>query len=563
MATLLNKKIAYHVLKDRTIRGSLVGLQELNKEHLLDRDLPFGKMDSDFAAALLNTQARAVYPVLSGAAVTLPAASTMDVSAFLAGVTESTGAPTLDTTVGSPTFRTLLNLGAATYSPDNKVMLRAVGPAASPDATETVKDANGAEVYGRLRKTGADWFVDFFHLVAAVETAYTIPAPIDAYVIYKHWVGLASNLLQDPGKAIIAAPGAVDVTESNNISQIALDLGIVLSNNGATSNPFGDGRSVIQRLVDHIAASADRHDTDDVDASGTVVVENLGASQTLTGTVNQVEANRVADRLAINTRVTTFFDELRSNGVVGLTAPVSVDAGLNLAVANFVAYVGGVRYVKAGNADILVGDDATTYIWVDVNGVIQTGAAFPDENTVQIAKLAKAVAAAGVVILTDEHRPLLQLDAKVYAVEAALQAHVDEDINAHAAAAVSYDPNDSDLTVGNLGVTPVANVQEAIDSVAAKLGAVHNEVQYMVLTQPDIDNATPEVVGGVPMKYIAITTTSAYEPGTNTMEVIVDGDDTDLGRVFTEPDANTVRVYFDPTEPFVVDQRIKLRWLAV
>jgi len=547
MATLLNRKIGYLTLVPQTITTTELKDQNVTNAKVKDRDLEFLKTNDSFAAALLDTTKRVVYPFIGGDKKSLPAASSMDVSVDFAGVSASIAAPVYDATA-----RTWSNLGAIVYNPENKVLLRAPG-AGGPDSTDSVRDSQGREVYGRLTKSGEVWTVSFYIDDNGTETAHTFAAPLEAYLIYKHWVPGSSSMLEDQGKTIVTAPGAVDISEANNIDQLAKDLGVTLTNNGAMSL----SESVITRLNKHVTAVAERHNTSDIDAHADVNIAGFADGGLLTGALNQLESNINSAAAAALANLRQYFNELRSNGVLGTASVVSVGAGLQVAVAAHTAYVGGRRWEVAAQ-NVTVPASATTKLWVDLNGDIQTGASYPaDLDTV--ARLGSATAdATNVTSVTDEHRALLELDQKVYDVEALLNAHIGS-TTAHAAANITFNNTTSQLK--NADESNVTQVQQAIDALQRRLNNIRFKEHVEVLTQAQIDGAT---VDGA-LKYIVITLPNGdtYEVGQNMLEVNVDGDIQELGRVYTEPNNTSIRLYFDPAEPLVEDQRVHLRWLAV
>lgn len=548
--TLLNKKVGHLQIKPGSLTTELYAAQSVTDAKMLDATLSFLKTNPSFAAALLDTQKRAVYPLIGGVAKTLPAAGSMVVTSDFSGVTPSTAAPSYNSGT-----RTWTNLGAVVYASDNKVLLRAAGPSGQPDGTDSVRTSAGNEVYGRLTHAAGVWTVTFYHAPAGVETAYSLPATVSAFIAYKHWVTLSNSLLEDQGKAIVTAPGAVDISERNDLVQIASDLGITLSNTGAFSNPFASGKSVIQRLVDHIAATSDRHSTSDVDCHVNVDISGFTDGGTLTVALNQIQSNINAVSTAGNAALKTFTDELRSNGVLGTPNALSAGSGLNVSIAALTAYVKGDRFVRTSTSQAVPGN-TTTYLWVDAAGAVQQGASYPGDLTL-IAKLGRVTTNSTIVTgVVDDHLALVELDQKVYDVESALNAHA-ASATAHPLANVTYDNTSQPLTLPD-NTTPVTDGQEAIESVVRRMNVSRFRTMVKVLIQTDIDNAT---VDGA-LRYIAITLPGgqSYEVGQDMMTVFYNGSLEELGRAYTEQSSTEVRFYFDPTDPLEADDRIFLRW---
>jgi len=551
--TLLNKKVAHLQVKVGSITNPLYAAQSITDDKVLDATLSFLKTNAAFATALLDTQKRAVYPLIGGDTKVLPAAGSTIVTADFAGVNPSTAVPTYN--AGT---RTWSNLGAVVYAPDNKVLLRQKGPSGQPTGSDSIADVNGNEIYGRLTHALGVWTVTFYHAPAGVEAAYSFGATVTAYVFYKHWVTGSSSLLEDQGKAIVSAPGSVDISEHNDLAQLASDLGITLTNTGVFSDPFANGKSVVLRLIDHIAATSDRHDTSDVDCHVDVNISGFTDSGLLTTALNQLQSNIDAVSLAGSTSLKTYTDELRSNGVLGLSGLLSAGAGLNVSIAAMTAYVKGDRFVRTLTSQA-VPANTTTYLWVDAAGGAQQGAAYPGDLSL-IAKLGRVTTNATIVTgVVDDHLALVELDQKVYDVEAALNAHA-ASATAHPLANITYDNTNNPLTLVD-GVTLVTDGQEAVESVVRRLNASRNRTYVKVLVQADIDNAT---VDGA-LRYIAITLPGAqtYEVGQDMMTVFYNGSVEELGRAYTEESATVVRFYFDPTDPLEEDDRIQLKWFSL
>jgi hypothetical protein len=579
MANLLNTKVAYLTLKDGTVINRLLGLQSVKNQNVEDATLGFEKTQVGFAQALLDTTKRVIPVQITAAAILLPAAGTMDVSAELAGTAVSAAAPTFD----APS-RTWTNLGAATYvgagaDAGNKVMLRAPGPAGQPDGTDPIKDANGNEVYARLSNAGGPngaWTLTFYHAPGGVEAPYTLPGATTAYAWFRQWVPGSSQLLEDQGRVIISSPGAVDINENNNIQQLAADLGVTLSNNGAASL----ARSVIQRIADHVGGitgpGAERHSTIDIDvevADG-VVVSGLGANATLKDALNQLQTNVTAASGAAQGNLEQYFNDLRSNGVLG-TAATLIDNGDNTAqpAAGRFAYVAGKRFAIPV-APVAVPDGTSLFFWVDNTGAVQTGLAYPGAG--EFTKLGKATAAGGVISFSalpnEAHRPLVELDQKVIDLETLLTTHI-ASTAAHALEDLTFDPTGTNLT--NPDNSPVANGQEAIVALDRRIDAIEFGFHRYTIQAGDIAGATPAPAIGANVAYFEVLIPGAkgtYIPGRNLMAVLVDGDPQDplaeyngagngYEGVFTEPANDRVRIHFDTTVPLEAGMKISLRWL--
>lgn len=553
MATLLNRKIGYLTLVDKTIRTAQIDDLAVGNAQIKNADVAFGKANDSFAAALLDTTKRAVYPMIGGDKQTLPAASSMDVSALMGAVAESSQAP-----VYNAALRAWDNLGAVTYPAENKVLIRVPDPASAPDGTGPLRSATGAEVFGRLTRPLGVWTVSFFTTDGTTESAYTLPATVNAFMVFKQWVPGSSSLLEDMGKLIVSAPGAVDITERNDLDQLAKELGVTLGANGQMTLT----KSISQRIADHVAGTAERHSSNMIDAHVDVNISNFADGGTLTAALNQLQQNITTASGGSSQALETYFNELRSNGVLGV-ADVLSDAlagDLTVNVAACVAYVAGKRFEIPAQT-VTVPAASTTYLWVTNAGVVQQGAAYPPALDT-IAKLGEVVSDATAIVVdgvTDEHRALVELDQKVLDVEKMIADHIGDELGAHAASAISL------TEVAGLfkadGITLVANAQEAIESLHRRLGAIKREEEIFVLSQAMIDGA---VVDGA-LKYILLSLSGGktYEINKGKMECIIDGDDQDLGRVFTEASTSSVRIYFDPAESLVAGQRVKLRWLAV
>lgn len=579
MADLMNKKVAYHAIKNGTILGRLVGDGELTDGKFAAETLAFLKTNAAFAQSLLDTTKRVIFVFIAGQAIALPAAGTMDVSAEMAGVAVSTAAPTFN--AGT---RTWSNLGAATYvgagaDAGNKVLLRLPGPSGSPDATDPLKDANGNEVYGRLTNAGGPngaWTLTFYHAPGGVEAAYVLPAPATSFVIFRQWVPGSSTLLEDQGRVIISSPGAVDITENNNIQQIAADIGITLNNTGAASL----AKTVIQRITDHVTGAtgvgAERHSALDIDieVGDGVVIAGLGDPVTLVDALNQLQANVSAAAGGAQSNLELYFNELRSNGVLGTANPLFDNGdGTVQAAAGRVAYVAGKRFAIPVAA-VAVPDPGSLVFWVDAAGAVQSGAAYPGAG--EFTKLGKATNNAGVItfsaLTADVHRPLVELDQKVIDIETLLAAHI-ASTAAHTADDITFDPTGTNLVRPDLA--PVATVAEAIKAVDTRIDAIEFGFYRHKIVAGDIAGAVAAPAVGATISYFEVVIpgpSGTYLTGRNLMTVILDGDVLDplaeyegVGNgwagAFTEAANDRVRVYFDTTEPLLADQIVTLKWL--
>lgn len=576
MASLLNRKIAYLTIKPGTITNSLLSADAVQNVNMLDATLGFEKTQDAFAAALLDTFKRVVLVWIGGTTLTLPAANTMNVSTQMAGVAVSAAAPSYNSGT-----RTWTNLGAATYvgagnDAGNKVLLRVPGPSGAPDATDPLKDAAGNEVYGKLTNTGGSngtWTLSFYHAPSGVEAAYTLPNMPSVYAYFRQWVSGSSQLLEDQGRIIISSPGAVDITENNNIQQLAADLGITLSNNGSASL----GISVIGRINQHVLGAAERHSTADIDVEvGDGVVVSGFATGTLAAILSQLQTNITAAASAAEANLETYTHELRSNGIVGISDPL-VDNGDNTVspVAARFAYVAGKRFAIPV-APVSVPDTTSRYFWVDAAGTVQTGVAYPGSG--EFAKLGKATNTGGVITFSmaapDLFLPLVQLDQKVLDTYNLLTAHI-ASTAAHAAVDITFDPTGTGLkTPGNVDV---ANVQEAIVAIDTRIDAIQFGFYRHKLVAGDISGAVAAPSIGANIAYIEIVipgSNGTYMPARNVMVVSVDGDPQDLlaeyegvgngySGAFTEPANDRIRLYYDTVEqPLEAGQAVSLRWLV-
>ena len=564
MSTLLPKKVAYHVIAPGTVKRQLVEAKAINDALVDDRTLTFRTFADNVASAVLDTVKRAVYPFVGSDPITLPAAGSVEVSTHLGGVAVSAATPLFDNVT-----RTWTNLGACVYAPDNKVLIRAKG-AQGPDATDAVTDAQGREVFGRLTNAGGPngtWTVTFYvETSPGVEAATTLAAPVDAFLIYKQWVSGSNSLLEDQGRTIVSAPNSIDIGEMNRIETLRQTLGLAaLSGDGQVQDPFGDGKTVIQKIQDHLnAVVGARHDSADIDAEDGLV-SGLAANSTLSAALAQLQANISAAGGSAATDLALYFDELRSDGVLGESDVLTAN-GASADVAALTAYVAGKRFSVAATS-VTPGAGQTLMVWVDAAGAVQSGAAYPVAPT-KFAKLGTVVEDAGAVTVTDEHLALVELDAKVYAIDELVKAHLIS-TTAHDAADIVFAAGATGLTLAD-GTTPVANTQQAIEAVVRRFNAVSMGIHSVTLNEGgggegDLTLATADAGFGANMAYLEFTLPGGqtYKPGTNTMFVFVDGDETNLGELFTEPANNKVRIYFDTTDPLIADMKIKLRWLNV
>jgi hypothetical protein len=122
----------------------------------------------------------------------------------------------------------------------------------------------GSDQTDALTFVTTDQFVGFFYNNGSVELPYAFGSAVARVVRYQQWVSGSSSLLEDSGRLIICNNSAVDVTETSNINQLRLDLGVTLSGTGSFSNPFGDSKSVVTKVTDHIAGTSEKHAASDI-----------------------------------------------------------------------------------------------------------------------------------------------------------------------------------------------------------------------------------------------------------------------------------------------------------
>lgn len=582
----LNRKIASLILVAGSVTTRELGDKQVTNQKLADASLDFAKTNAAFASAVLDTQRR-VASIGIGAGAQAVAGASFDASALLAGVPVSTALP-----VYSAATRQWSNLGAATYAPTgtdagNKVMLRAPGTQ-GPDATDTLKDAAGREIFGRLINAGGPtgtWTVTFYVSIAGVETA-TIVVATNAYLTYRQWVPGSSPLLEDTGRAVVTSPGAVDVSESNNATQLASELGVVLGGTGAATLPFG--KTFRQKWLDHLAGVvSERHTSDQVDASSAAIAAIPGAAPNATadGLFEQLQINLTTASAGAATMLRTYFKELRSPGVLGTAAVLSSSASNTVTVAAVTAYVAGKRFDVPGATYPTVNGSTAVY-WVDSTGAVVSGASYPAIG--DFAELGTAFTdGTGVVALVDDHRALVHLDQKVIDVENALAMHIAL-VTAHPAANITViataltDAFAAPMT--NPDTSAIGNVQQALNALAARMNAARKHFKIVKVTnsgnpasatEGDLAAAVADPAVAPTAKYLILSLPAGakYKTGTDTMECIIDSNDQDKldvsdpldpKGVFYEQDDTHVRIYFDSAQdPLQVGMSVKLRWQSL
>lgn len=158
---------------------------------------------------------------------------------------------------------------------------------------------------------------------------------------------------------------------------------------------------------------------------------------------------------------TPYFNELRSNGILGTASVATSDLlGLTLNIAAHTAYVKGQRFLVASQT-LTMPANVTTYVWTSQAGSVTTGAAYPTDLDT-IARIAAVTTdAVKITAVVDEHRPLVELDQKVLDIEKTASDHIADATGAHAASAISVSP----IT----GMT-AAQVQAAIEELKTMTG---------------------------------------------------------------------------------------------
>lgn len=206
----------------------------------------------------------------------------------------------------------------------------------------------------------------------------------------------------------------------------------------------------------------------------------------------------------------TYFSELRSNGILGLADIGAENAGdVDLFTGGRIAYVGGKRFeLNADSFDAALLADGTFKLWLDDVGAVQSGAAYP--GTGEFAKLGEIVVASGAVTsFTDEHLAMVQLDEKVYAVE----AKIDNFITLIAGVSGAANVGISDALADDLGVAHGSTVEDAVQAIADLKMA---KGRYTILAG-DLTDGT-----NISNGYVTMTVPS-YKVGSETMMVFVDG----------------------------------------
>lgn len=429
----LTNIIGFLGIKPRTVRSETIAIQGVDADNIRNRAVPFYKADDQFAVDLLNTTKRMVYPILGGAAQTVPAGNRFNATALLGATSPCLAEPTFDSDL-----RVWTDLGAIAYNPENMVSIRI--PGASPTASEPFRDDHGREVFGRLNyepATGA-WYVEFKRLIDGTEQPYSLTGDKSLLLVVRQWVPGSSSLLEDPGQVIVSAPGAVDITETNNIDQLAGELGVTLSNTGVPSRPFG--KSLFQKWIDHLLGMAgERHNTSQVDASPIVVDSVPGLTSTSNLDAALVAIQGEIDTLsdASETGFRQIIKEFRSNGILGVSSPIrSFDANA-VRVDSVIAYVDGQRFAVEGLTNVQIPSESFRVFYVDEAGVLQASYYYPDTPH---AKIGIATAnSAGTISIKEEFTPLRVLDQRVDSVEELLTAHIGT-TTAHPAGSITFDP---------------------------------------------------------------------------------------------------------------------------
>lgn len=484
---MLNNIIGFLGIKPRTVTSDIIAFEGVHAENIKDREIPFLKTDGRFAPDLLDTTKRMAYPILGGAAQTVPAGNRFNVTALLGSTSACIAPPTFNEST-----RTWTNLGAVCYTPENRVSIRV--PGNTPTASEPFHDDQGREVYGRLvyEASGA-WYIDFKRLIDGLEGPYTIPAEKSLLLVIRQWVPGSSALLEDPGQVIVSAPGAVDITETNNINQIAGEIGIVLSNSGQATRPLG--KSLIQKWIDHLLGMpTERHKTSQVDVSPVVaeIIPGLTEASNLDAALVSIQGSLDEVSNASRDGFRQIIKEFRSNGILSISSPLRAFDANSVSVDGFIAYVDGQRFAVEGMTGVNVQNNSFRVFYVNDSGTLVAGFFYPDTPH---AKIGMASAnEAGTVSIREDHTPLRVLDSRVDSVEELLTTHV-ATVTAHPAGSITLEPP-SGITASNLQ-DALGQMMQIMREAMEKMPKEVRGVMMDGVTEPLPINSELDVLAGV------------------------------------------------------------------
>lgn len=514
--------------------------QGLPSTKLKAYDIGLAQISDAFITALKATDLRAIYPQIGAGALDVSnATNNFSVGSYLGVGTSSMVAPSasLPTYSNDPSnaaaYRKWSNLGAVVVPQTDNLLV--IKDAAGKN--DVINDATGLMVVGRLDYIAApeDYQIVFNYKNAdGSEVALTdvqVKALGKVTVWYKQWVDGNSSLLRDPGAMVFASSAGINATEQLEIDQLAASLGLTLNGTGAKDLPSDYGaETIISRLAKHFAGTMDKHGIDVINvvsgiSSEIFTAQDVAAGKTLLDAINKLQTNIDSAGNSAGGAMTTYFDELRSSGILGVSNPLSSAANNQVTAFSAatqdspaVSYIAGKRDVFVSPTSLAVANSSTVYVWIDANGAIQSGVSYPAAAVPEFAKLGSATAdVAGAITIVDDHIPLVELDQKVLDVEASLAAHIAQASGAHAASAVSITSSAKSATLA-----ATADAEAAFVKVAARLKVLEEggAIAYYA-AQATAGQAVIQLPSAVPAG------------GDNAVQVYLNGQKQIIGQQFT------------------------------